>query len=286
MSDSDSDEDLKRAIALSLQQTSKPEPSGIKAEIIDLLSDEDDEDDDLDAPLSTNKFAKQTSTSGLSAVSVSTTSTHTVPTQETQTSGLLGLDRKKMEEERLARANRKKPVQDVSTAARSTKRKVSISSPTAEDDRKVKPKLSKTPLHSAARHQRIDGVSSNDIEALSFHGSMIVPPRIPQQNETKGSTPETLSFNQQEALGASGIQYPDGVVKKTWVSLILPFISHVALVELGAIRHAFRVTESRTEYSQPDYGDVPQGSREAHGPQNILLIKFDRCMDALVKAKT
>jgi hypothetical protein len=227
MSDSDSDEDLKRAIALSLQQTSKPEPSGIKAEIIDLLSDEDDDDDDLDAPLSTNKFAKQTSVSGLSAVSVSTASTRNVPTQETETYGLLGLDRKKMEEERLARANRKKPLQDVSTAAGSTKRKASISSPTAEDDRKVKPKLSRTPLHSAARHQPIDGVSSNDIEALSFHGSMIVPARIPQQNETKGSTPETLSFNQQEALGVSGIQYPDGVVKKTWVSLILPFISHL-----------------------------------------------------------
>jgi hypothetical protein len=258
MSDSDSDEDLKRAIALSLQQTSnRPEPSGIKAEIIDLLSDEDDGDDDLDAPLSTNKFAKQTSTSGLSAVSVSTTSTHTVPTQEAKTSGLLGLDRKKMEEERLARANRKKPVQDVSIAAASTKRKASISSPTAEVDRKVKPKLFRIPLHSASRHQPIDGVSSNDIEALPFHGSMIVPARIPQQNETKGSTPETLSFNQQDALGASGIQYPDGVVKKTWVGLILPFISHFALVELGAIRHVFRVAEPRMEYPQADYGDVP-----------------------------
>jgi hypothetical protein len=272
MSDSDSDEDLKRAIALSLQQTSKPEPSGIKAEIIDLLGDSDDEDDDLDAPLSTNKFAKQASTSGLSAVSISTTSTRTVPTQETKMSGLLGLDRKKMEEERLARANRQKPVQDVSTAAGSTKRKASISSPTAEDNRKVKPKLSRAPLHSAARHQPIEGVSSNDIEALSFHGSTIVPSRIPQQNETEGSTPEMLSFNQQEALGASGIQYLDGVVKKTWVSLILLFISRFALAGLGAIRHVFRFTKSRTEYSQTDYGDVPQGSREAHGPQNILLI--------------
>jgi hypothetical protein len=263
MSDSDSDEDLKRAIALSLQQTFKPEPSGIKPEIIDLVSDEDDEDDDLDAPLSTNKFAKQTSTSGPSVVSASTTGTRTVPTQETKMSGLLGLDRKKMEEERLSRANRQKPVQDVSTAAGSTKRKASISSPTAEDNRKV-PKLSRAPLHSAARHQPIDGVSSNDIEALSIHDSMIVPGQIPQQNETKGSTPETLSFNQQEALGASGIQYPDGVVKKTWVSLILPFISRFALAGLGGIRHVFGFTKPRTEYSQTDYGAVPQGSQEAH----------------------
>jgi hypothetical protein len=240
MSVSDGDEDLERAIALSLQQTSESKPSGIKAEIIDLISDDDDDDNDLDAPLSTkhiasrsqlfhvdhvkgnqamagiknvddSKFAKQTSISGLSAVSISTTSTHTVPTQDTKPSGLLGLDRKKMEEERLDRANRKKVVQEVSSTGALTKRKASISSPTAEGYRKVKSKPFVSPLHLA------DPKEVEETGATQHQPPGKVPAGISRQDEANGSNPEALSFNQQQAPGVSGIQYPDGVVKKTWV---------------------------------------------------------------------
>ena len=55
MSDSESEEDLKRAIALSLQEAATTPPS--KPDFIDLISS-DDEDDDLEAPVFTKKNTK------------------------------------------------------------------------------------------------------------------------------------------------------------------------------------------------------------------------------------
>ena len=135
MSNSDSDEDLRRAIALSLQEESGEPP--VPREVIDIPSSDEDEED-LDAPIlakhvtnfgSSSQGAKKIHVRPLSndpshaagdgqreqhpgAVSVPgqppVIVAHSPSSPKLSDSAFLGLNRRQMEEERLLRVNRKR----------------------------------------------------------------------------------------------------------------------------------------------------------------------------------
>lgn len=218
MSDTESDEDLKRAIALSLNQP--PPPVKQKTAVVDLISSSEDEDDDLDAPVAArkikssetlpyrniedqnaptlNRAAKPSSDLPLSSEGATKPKETSLPqsgsssqSRSTVSSSLLGLDRKKMEQERLLRAQQRKSLEDQRStlAGEARKRKASTPpiQPTSLDTRHVKAKLSE------AENELSDPSLSVDRNPI-------------------------LSFKDQaKALRAHGLQFPDGVVKKTWV---------------------------------------------------------------------
>lgn len=164
MSDSESDEDLRRAIALSLQEsTATPPPHN--SHVIDLISS-DDEDDDLDAPVSTNKGVSSShqapndligaaeplsgspftgavgvigdgipnhrpskSPHAIETISQTLPDIALISEPPSTKSSLLGLDRKQMEEERRQRAMQRTIGKDVGAADQSRKRKPSNSPP-------------------------------------------------------------------------------------------------------------------------------------------------------------
>jgi hypothetical protein len=161
MSDSESDEDLKRAIALSLRQNAATPPH--ESVVIDLVSS-DNEDDDLDAPVSTKRdtstilmaanqarratkavsapLAKEDITSDRNggqdnrlseppaAIIPTMTLNTTVPQPQTSENSFLGLNRKQMEEERRLRASqRSKSGDNLAGTNQQRKRKLSDSSP-------------------------------------------------------------------------------------------------------------------------------------------------------------
>lgn len=223
MSDTESDEDLKRAIALSLSEQALS-PSTHKAVVVDLISS--DEDDDLGAPVTARKITstkassnkddeKSTeastanseklarATSGYASSQKATIHGEIKPRPEEGNGSLsgppttvsfLGLDRKQMEEERLLRAQQRQKADEqfskLEADARKRKASMSPSHPRGEGARQVKAKFSESAT------------------ALSN----------PQLAAAAISTLPILSFKDQErALRAPGVQFPDGVVKKTWV---------------------------------------------------------------------
>jgi hypothetical protein len=215
MSDTESDEDLKKAIAMSLGKEPPSTGSG-KPIVIDIVTS--DEDDDLDAPVTARKITSKKPPAQKrdeQACEVSTVHTEKprgssrdqVPSDVNFHPGInssaraeiisvsrppntvpfLELNRKQMEEERLQRASQRKRKDEQSSSASqdAKKRKASTSPPRPQEQahRQVKTKLS---------------VSAD-------------PPPA-----TTGALP-ILSFKEEErALRASGVQFPNGVVKKTW----------------------------------------------------------------------
>jgi len=229
MSDSD-DEDMALAIALSLGQNIPDSRAQKRATVIDITSD-DEEEDDLDAPLVikdkgpkkalsaaerdtrassvlskvSNEFDKPVeyseSSSHRSATHKSSMPSHDTPlsqtpsgeppnfvanrlekgklqqtsqllTHQTSQSGLLGLDRKTMEEERLRRASQRTACRISSGESQeSQKRKRSPQTSERPTDRQVKPKNSRS-----------------------------TSPR---------TVPKVASFRDQKILGSSGIQFPE-----------------------------------------------------------------------------
>ena len=284
MSDSD-DEDTRRAIALSLQDDSSPPTKLTPAAIIDLTSSDDD--DDLDAPVhikgpTPSDKPPQKPDRHTRVVDESENDPKLIPikdeglkkglpspmTESPQIvensseslppsvgSAMLGLDRRRMEAERLARAQQKKQREEellVSELNESRKRKASISAilPRSQDDRQVKAKFWEPtqptkkdigdPTVQSARtlgyEIKSDGLITQDPRSLAIGDPFSAPSKsskpanLPLRETTSGidalwsskptaqPTPSNvLSFNQQKALKASGIQYPDGVVKRTWV---------------------------------------------------------------------
>jgi hypothetical protein len=219
MIDSDSDEDIKRAIALSLQQ---PSPTASqKTEVIDLISD--DEDDDLGAPLVARGFtspskpgpdannkgsevssAHTVNDNGNGALSSQMGSNRTeqnIPIRQDPpaANGILGMmNRKQMEEERRARANKKAlELEGSGEQNESRKRKAPISPPATHnrEGRQVMAKFSQEP----------DASSTQSI------------PTATSPSQRKNDVSEVLSLNGKVGQLASGVQYPDGVIKKTWV---------------------------------------------------------------------
>lgn len=127
MSSQEDDDDLALAIALSLQERSPPSSDQMPQEIINLISDSEDEedDDDLDKPAgpkqpsvlvprnAVESIPMQDSTSGDSKARMAAPRSHSslhMPSSTAEvTTGILNLlDRRQMEEQRLARANKRK----------------------------------------------------------------------------------------------------------------------------------------------------------------------------------
>jgi hypothetical protein len=265
MSDSD-DEDIKRAIALSLQANSSPPAISTPAAVIDLTSSDDD--DDLDAPVHTKssisskqpprkhdhrisvvelsddepkaiviKDEGQTASVAPSSIKsqAPVSDSASKPQPLSSSSAMLGLDRKQMEAMRLARAQQKKQREEEQLSALndSRKRKASISDahPGTQDGRQVKAKFwepTQTTQQDTADHKPIFrsalASGSRTKDASLTQASHSLPLREPfsaasQPSEpaTKLTAPDVLSFNQQQALQASGVQFPDGVIKRTWV---------------------------------------------------------------------
>ncbi len=218
MSETESDEDLKRAIALSLQDS----PSSPKAQtygVIDLVSDDDDdddEDDDLDAPVIArrtvhiNRALHQTSTNDKAAQSINKNSkpllikqhdsldsalpsaTETVPPFK---QGLLAMDRKAMEQERLQRRARMREKEaQLQSDTRSRKRQASMSPPPPKGEER---------LHTKAK-----------ISAFELPDELKV--RQDNRSPLDRNLSDVLPHSQQNLI-PSGIQYPNGIVKKTWV---------------------------------------------------------------------
>jgi hypothetical protein len=226
MSDTESDEDLKRAITLSLQDSSSEDRS---TQVIDLVSSED-EDDDLEAPVATKKTAPAGSiaekSNGIVAKPVTklpevtiqdeedplTINNPSTPSQPSVSLSLLGLNRKQMEEERLARARKrdKKEGSHMEEANDTRKRKLSnsISEQQCLEARRVRAR----PTEGDLGFRREPAAEETTRDSCSGLG-VVNPPR----SEVAQVSPEVLSFKAQQALGSSGIQFPDGVVKKTWV---------------------------------------------------------------------
>ncbi|RAH41165.1 uncharacterized protein BO95DRAFT_447248 [Aspergillus brunneoviolaceus CBS 621.78] len=200
--DDEEDEDMKRAIALSLKESrevqdpSSASPPTVRETSTDLtlnppslinLDDEDDDDDDDDTkraiaasmlsvssqpPGALQAATEQASASRTSA----STSTTTIRDDATQAEpvkpiGIFGLDRKQMEQERLARLAKRKAADDTSLNERESKSSKIEATPT--------PRISKP-------------VQDSEIASVTSASS--------------------------SALTSSPLQYPEGVVKKTWAS--------------------------------------------------------------------
>jgi hypothetical protein len=211
MSDSENDEDFKRAIALSLGENPSPPPRKEKPIAIDLDSTSDD-DDDLDAApakarkaasekvASNKKYGKDNEGPTTNAPSKTRSEVSAVPEADTSRNSprlpdtpapFLGLNRKQMEEDRLLRIQQRKNAEMTSSMSErdGKKRKASTPPPEAQisNVRQVKAKLSE-------------------------------PITAVQPSKASSKALPILSFKDQErALHATGVQYPDGVVKKTWV---------------------------------------------------------------------
>ncbi|KAH9221079.1 tyrosyl-DNA phosphodiesterase-domain-containing protein [Leptodontidium sp. 2 PMI_412] len=191
MSGSESDEDLKRAIALSLQERSPR--LGSQSNVINLVSDsDDDDDDDLDAPVTTRKISPRDQAREVVPTEASGTTT---PKPRSQPSvGILGLDRKAMEEERL---KRQKQREGGGLPMLNSKRHASVSPPRLREQEKA-------------------GAKSKS-KTLDFDVHSGSQPHEDKRQKIAHVASDVLSRNQLELLNGPGIRYPDGVVRKTWV---------------------------------------------------------------------
>lgn len=247
MSNSDYDEDVARAIALSLQP---PSPIPRTSKVIDLVS-EDDTDDDLnalivpktivtksavpktvvpktvvtktivptdqpaknpeskDGGVSTTNRGKNIEIEGTANPSDEPGASRNMPLrQETPVAnGILGLlNRKQMEEERRARAQKKIEESQISNGDLQSKKRKATTSPPAPQNREERTAtLSHEPSSKRGK-----------TTSLSRSTTPATPATLVSGNEDK--TPKVMSYGQQaQAIRTPGIQYPDGVVKKTWV---------------------------------------------------------------------
>ncbi|KAK0116055.1 hypothetical protein ONS95_013089 [Cadophora gregata] len=215
MSETESDEDFKRAVALSLKDQSTV--AGSKSTVIDLVSDsdvdddDDDDDDDLDAPVTARKLpifnGSATTRSGpikpkaagslefshmygdLGSV-LSSPGTKAMKASQ-PTGGMLGLNRKAMEEERLRRQKQKQESGQL--------------------------------IAKNKRHASLSPLSVKEREEVSTYTNGLGPKaHIASKPEEKRqklghTTSNVLSRFEEELLSKPGIRFPDGVVKKTWV---------------------------------------------------------------------
>lgn len=154
----DEDEDLKRAIELSMQGAIEDEDSPSRPH---LSSADNDDSKASSTPLSSRA-------EGPASIQA-----------PTQTAGLLGLDRRQMEKERLARLNKRKAEESVSG-----------------DQRDAKQARTETLLRFPSPTISVVGTSSGS------DSSRTAPAEHAQQIQIPSPTPS--------------VQFPNGVVKKTW----------------------------------------------------------------------
>jgi hypothetical protein len=257
------DEDIRRAIALSLQDDAL-----MRTNVIELVSSED-EDDDLEAPVHTRRKQATENQAARGSMLVEPREIaivikkevtdrmvdHRLPSIEPQNlpeiankttsvgSAMLGLDRAQMEAERLARV-RLKQTRDEETRSEldgskelidSKKRKAPVSDPVPEsqDARQVRAK------YSTASPLIADDIAGPDLTSSSAfmlqdltrcapetQSSRSHPLREPISGKAKSrsskalplrTSSDTSSRGHQQTLQGSGVQYLDGIVKKTWV---------------------------------------------------------------------
>lgn len=248
MSDTESDEDLRRAIKLSLMT---PE---LQRDVIVIEDDDDENDDDLDKPLTTSAETNANQTPphpwgktnqpiiDLPKPVQLLSKTEIKPA--TVAAGLLGLDRRKMEEERLARAaRRQRGEEDVHMTTSLVRKRKASRSPIQSQDRarqeKETPGSVLNPLHTLSSNtelrEPLDAASALIEEGTPKHlqsGNKVSEnEKLPSQEPTTSApdtclgpadTAGTMAQNflsrkgQSGALDISGIHYPDGIVKKTW----------------------------------------------------------------------
>jgi hypothetical protein len=247
MSDTESDEDLKKAIALSLMPL---EPKPRRTVLIDLVSDEEDEDDDLDRPVTAKPVSARASTGNNPSplmeyprgnVADSSKTSRVLPSAEAvaaaMTPGLLGLNRKQMEHERLVRAAQRKRVEnqeeDVSMVSVPPRKRKASTSPTPSreqirqiqdrsgDIRELLPKAQMTKEFTRVPHTNFSRLEEGMLnpQLSDYKGFKI---RNTQPHESHDSDLSTAAqeipfiAKRPGAPIPSGIQYPNGVVKKTW----------------------------------------------------------------------
>jgi len=202
MSDTENDEDLRRAIALSLMS-----PDSVARK--DLLDDEED-DDDLDKPQSCSIISARTHQTLLQPK-------HLLPSAQGDVrpiaASLLGLNRRQMENERLARTALRERGDDAS----SRKRKASTS-PNPSHDRFRRQSLEPKSSCTTTARDWPRGSEAPEIGASQSPKPTILPsdsgPKIVEVISTTSQQPFTKG--QAGAPRPSGVQYPEGIVKKTW----------------------------------------------------------------------
>ncbi|KFY00898.1 hypothetical protein O988_03043 [Pseudogymnoascus sp. VKM F-3808] len=242
---SDEDDDLKMAIALSLQDSNQLSSPGPKDPVvIDLISDDDTDTDDLDQPAAVDKLPSGSDQNGtatsnneikleeslairpqvqspqIKRYTSQTAANGNQKEQElpqtsdikepiTTISGLGGLDRKKMEEERLARAE---------------KRKAISSQPGDSEEPPSKKALLGSGLKSSGKSDRPLTDKSNT-KLMNSEPAMLADierftpgPDDARRPEATNHTniPKAQPSKDQQTGTRSGIQYPRGVVKQTW----------------------------------------------------------------------
>lgn len=273
---SDEDDDLNKAIALSLQdsnQLSSPAPK--RPVVIDLISDDDTDTDDLDQPAVPNKLPPGPGQKG-SAVSnneikleeslvirpqvsnyetknansksaakpvnqsgqeLSKPSDATEPTA--MISGLGGLDRRKMEEERLARAEKRKAISsqpENSDVSEPPLKKATLGSGLKSSGMAAQP-LTDKPVRRNATDKSDTKVALHPTH-MQTTAEFLIPSQLmnlepamladierftPGPDDTRRpegtnhtKMPEVQPSKDQQAGMGRGIQYPHGVVKQTW----------------------------------------------------------------------
>ncbi|KAL0473686.1 tyrosyl-DNA phosphodiesterase [Neurospora intermedia] len=217
------DEALRVAIALSLgQDPFKPQAGGKSSATIDLTQDDEDDDGSLSKSTIQSKPAAQDT-----KLSQPSKQASTISAQAHSISALFGLDRKKMEEERLARLKNKRPA---SSALESP-------SPTTARPHQ-RSKMSTSSYHNATGPQTIADLllpESDEDETASSQGSSSSPvtgrmvkagkQQANPSESGKGKVAATAASAEKSSIAGttSGsrpkteLSFPHGAVKKTWV---------------------------------------------------------------------
>lgn len=273
---SDEDDDLNKAIALSLQdsnQFSSPAPK--HPVVIDLISDDDTDTDDLDQPavidklpsgsgqkgsdVSDNKIKLEESLAIRPQVQKSETK-HTNDLAATKSvnqkgqdlskpsdvkepaavmSGFGGLDRRKMEEERLARAEKRKAMSsqpENGDAAEPPSKRAALGSGPKSSGMSDRPPTDKPVSRNTAG--KCDTKVALHPTHVKTTGGFLIPSQLmnaepamladiehftPGPDDTRGlgetnhsKISEAQPSKDQQTRTGYGIQYPHGVVKQTW----------------------------------------------------------------------
>lgn len=205
--DEEEDEDLKRAIALSLQQVQDGASPPLSSS--SPKSQQRQQRSGSEAASKKEQRASAGDTSSTTAKETSsepTTSTST-PTPASapasQPYGILGsLDRKKMEQERLARLAAKRKAEESGISPPSTGRQ---------------PKMARSE-GSFLLNNNYDKNSSSTENSRSTVSSLPQSSSTPRQSTSNSTKQTTTTIAKQNVAPSStpGIQFPNGVVKKTW----------------------------------------------------------------------
>ena len=203
MSDLGDDPDLQEAMKISMQSHNSSSPAkgnqkakSKQADFVDLTADLEDEDEDMAQALALSKeeyarIGMESASGPASSCKADVVSTNTEPTPGF---GIRGIDRKKMEQERLERR----------------KRKATVSPPPIS-------RPSKVPAISTSATQDLDSASKAIAQHLS---DMENSSPVKHTNKKSAIDSPPLSNSAKAAAGVgtstSDLQYPKGTVKKTW----------------------------------------------------------------------